>query len=123
MIRRFDARSGRPLGRERYLGPEPATLMVTRDGRELVTTAVDGTVIRDARTLRELRRLPVSAEQAALSPDGRTILAGGRDGSVRFVDLATGETTAASGRHDRAVEQAISVPTGARRSRPARTGA
>ena len=112
VIRRFDARSGRPLGRERYLGPQPATLMVTRDGRELVTTAVDGTVIREARTLRELRRLPVSAEQAALSPDGRTILAGGRDGSVHFVDLATGETTAASGRHDRAVERAIFSPNG-----------
>jgi WD40 repeat protein/DNA-binding SARP family transcriptional activator len=111
-ISRFDARSGRPLGRERYLGPEPATLMVTRDGRELLTTTVDGTVIRDARTLRELRRLPVSAEQAALSPDGRTMLAGGRDGSVRFVDLATGETTTASGRHDREVERAIFSPNG-----------
>ena len=112
VIRRFDARSGRPLGRERYLGPEPATLMVTRDGQQLVTTAVDGTVIRDARTLRELRRLPVSAEQAALSPDGRTMLAGGRDGSVRFVDLPTGQTTVASGRHDRAVERAIFSPNG-----------
>jgi WD40 repeat protein/DNA-binding SARP family transcriptional activator len=112
VIRRFDARSGRPLGRERYLGPEPATLMITHDGRELVTTDVHGTVIREARTLRELRRLPVSAEQAALSPDGRTMLAGGRDGSVRFVDLATGETTAASGRHDRTVERAIFSPNG-----------
>ena len=114
LIGRFDAHSGRPLGRERYLGPAPATptLMVTRDGRELVTTAVDRTIIRDARTLRELRRLPVRAEQAALSPDGRTMLAGGRDGSVRFVDLATGETTAASGRHDRAVERAIFSPNG-----------
>ena len=115
--------SGRPLGRERYLGPEPAALMVTRDGRELVTTGVDGTVIRDARTLRELRRLPVSAEQACLSPTVRTIPRAGarRLGALRR-SRDRAQTMAASGRHDRAVERAIFSPTGAWRSRPAEDG-
>ena len=102
LIQRFDANSGRPLGRgRRVVAPEWVTLMLTRDGRRLVTTFHSGgTVIRDADTLRPLRRLPVGAEVAALSPDDRTMLAGGRDGSVRFLDLVTAEVRRASGRHD-----------------------
>ena len=74
-------------------------LMPTRDGRALVTadSAEGETVIRDARTLRVLRRMPVGAQYTALSPDGRTLLLGGADGSVRFVDLRTGKVRLASG--------------------------
>ena len=38
-------------------------------------------MIRDARTLRPLRSLPAGGEAAALSTDGRTMVAGGRDGT------------------------------------------
>ncbi len=108
-IQRFDARSGRPLGRPRPVtrrfgsfGSE--TLIATQDGRRLVTTFAGGPiVIRDARTLRTLRQLPGGAEQAALSPDDRTMLLGGRDGSVRFLDLVGGNVRTGSGRHDGAV--------------------
>ena len=66
--------------------------MLTRDGRRVVTSFEGGaTVIRDARTLRPLRSLPVGAQTAALSPDDRTVLLGGSDGSVRFLDLVTGD--------------------------------
>jgi WD40 repeat protein/DNA-binding SARP family transcriptional activator len=107
VVRRFDARSGRPLGRETHVGRDLVTLMLTRDGRRLVTTRFDqGTVIRDAGTLRPLRRLPIGGEQAALSPDDRTMLVGGRDGSVRFLDLNTGKVRRASGRHAGAVVRA-----------------
>ena len=103
-IQRFDTRTGRPLGRERHVSNDLVTLMLTRDGRRLVTTGFDeDTVIRDASTLRSLRRLPVGAEQAALSPDDRTLLVGGRDGSVRFLDLNTDNVRRASGRHAGAV--------------------
>jgi DNA-binding SARP family transcriptional activator/WD40 repeat protein len=106
-IRRFDARTGRPLGKETHVSRDLVTLMLTGDGRQLVTTRLDqGTVISDARTLRPLRRLPVGAEQAALSPDDRTMLVGGRDGSVRFLDLNTGNVRRASGRHAGAVVRA-----------------
>ena len=103
-IQRFDTRTGRPLGRERHVSNDLVTLMLTRDGRRLVTTRFDeDTEIRDASTLRSLRRLPVGAEQAALSPDDRTLLVGGRDGSVRFLDLNTDKVRRASGRHAGAV--------------------
>ena len=104
-VQRFDAGSGLPLGEPRYITrAATVTLLVTRDGRRLVTSFHGGgTVIRDARTLRPLRRLPVGAERAALSPDGRTLLLGGRDGAVRFLDLVTGRARTASGRHDGAV--------------------
>ena len=59
--------------------------MLSADGERVVTTGLDAdTTIHDARTLRPLTRWPVRAEQAALSRDGRTLLAGGADGSVRF---------------------------------------
>jgi WD40 repeat protein/DNA-binding SARP family transcriptional activator len=113
-IQRFDARSGQPLGTERHGGRGLGTLMLTRDGRRVVTTFEDGpTVIRDARTLRPLKSLPVGAERAALSPDDRTLLVGGRDGSVRFLDLVTGSVRRASGRHDGAVVQAVFSADGA----------
>jgi WD40 repeat protein len=115
-LQRFDARSGRRLGRERRVsGPfEIVSLMVTRDGRRLVTTSFGGaTEIRDAQTLRPLRRVPAGADTAALGPDDRTMLVGGRDGSVRFLDLVTGKMRRASGRHDGAVVEAAFSADGA----------
>ncbi len=108
VIQRFDARSGRPLATPRRVGrgawPATVSLTITRDGRRVVTSSESGpTVVRDARTLRPLRRLAAGAEQAALGPDDRTLLLGDRDGSVRFLDLVTGEVTKGSGRHDGAV--------------------
>ena len=107
-IRRFDPDSGRPLSRGRNIKDTyEVTLMPTRDGRRLVTTFDGGaTVVRDARTLRPLRTFPVGAKQAALSPDDRTMLAGGSEGSVRFLDLATGRIRTGFGRHDGAVLRA-----------------
>jgi WD40 repeat protein len=105
-VRRFDARTGRALGPERFVARRPdfVNLMITGDGRRLVTTSPeDRTTIFDARTLRPLKVLPGRAERAALSPDDRTMLVGGRDGSVRFLDLATGNIRIASGRHTGAV--------------------
>jgi WD40 repeat protein len=101
-IQRFDARTGPALGPERFVARRPvfANLMITRDGRRLVTTSTeDRTTIFDARTLRPLKGVPGRAECAALSPDDGTMLVGGHDGSVRFLDLDTGNIRTASGRH------------------------
>jgi WD40 repeat protein len=108
VIRRFDPISGRPLGHGSAVKDTyEVTLMPTRDGRRLVTSFAGGaTVVRDAKTLRPLRTFPVGAKQAALSPDDRTMLAGGSDGSVRFLDLVTGRIRPGSGRHDGAVLRA-----------------
>ena len=112
-IRRFDAHTGAPVGTGRWVNPGLVTMMLTVDGERVVTIG-DGadTTILDAHTLRPLRRWPVRAGQAALSPDGRTMLAGGSDGSVRFVDLVTGEVTPGSGRHAGGVERAAFSPDG-----------
>ena len=114
-LQRLDAIDGRPLGSEQFLARRPTVvnLMVTSDGRRLVTTSsAGGTVIRDSRTLRPLERLPIHAESAALSADDRTIVLGGRDGAVRFLDLYTGALRPASERHGGSVGHAAFTPDG-----------
>jgi WD40 repeat protein/DNA-binding SARP family transcriptional activator len=117
-VRRFDATTGRPLGALRFVGRgiAPWALKFTSDGRVVTSRAGGPTTVRDARTLpplseleqmpRPLVRLPAGGDQTALSPDDRTLLLGGRDGSVRFLDLATGKVRAASERHDGAIVRA-----------------
>jgi WD40 repeat protein len=108
-LRRFDAATGQPRGREQHIGgptTHPITLMVAGHGGQVVTTSRDRTVIRDARTLRPVRGLTAGAAQAALSPNDRTLLLGGGDGSVRFLDLVTGRVATASGRHEGEILQA-----------------
>jgi WD40 repeat protein len=66
-----------------------------------VTSVEDGpTVVRDARTLRPVKALGVRATAVALSPDGRTLLAGGRRGSVRFADVFSGTVRTGTSRHE-----------------------
>ncbi|WP_028066982.1 nSTAND1 domain-containing NTPase [Solirubrobacter soli] len=113
-VERFDTRTGQPLGPARHVGPGVGSVMLTKDGRRVVTTFEGGsTVIRDARTLLPLKRLSPGAQTAALSPDDRTVLLGGDDGSVRFLDLVTGEVRTAAGRHDGAVVEATFTADGA----------
>jgi WD40 repeat protein/DNA-binding SARP family transcriptional activator len=110
LLLRLDGRTGRRLSGElRDRDVAFGMLMLSRDGRRLVTTnsAATETVVRDARTLQALRRVPVSGSHAALSPDDRTMLVGGADGSIRFADLVTGEVRTANDRHDDLVERGI----------------
>ncbi len=130
-LQRYDARSGRLLGAERLVarplnafGPlrsDVPALAVSARGRvlttqsgltrfrdletgQLVTIGPRGlTAIRDPRTLRVVKRLNAGADASALSPDGRTLLLGERDGSVGFLDLRTGRVRPGSGRHAGAV--------------------
>jgi WD40 repeat protein len=112
IIQRYDARTGEPVGSGRQVSRDLVTLMLTRDGRHVVINTGEEAVIHDARTLHPLRSWPVGAEETALSPDGRTMIAGALDGSVRFLDLVTGEVTLASGRHERGVVRAAFRPDG-----------
>ena len=114
---RFDARSGEPLlSTPRKLGRgfrRLASVRVTGDGKRVVTGLEDGpTVLRDGRTLRPLQELARSTRHVALAPDDRTLLLGGRSGSVRFLDLATGVTRVAEGRHGGAVVASAFTPDG-----------
>ena len=110
IVLRFDGRTGRRLsGVARMRADGFVTAIPTPDGRALVTagSAEGGTVVRDARTLRALRRIPAGAQYTALSPNGHTLLLGGADGSVRFADLRTGTVRLATGRHNGVVERGI----------------
>ena len=122
LVLRFDGRTGRRLGgavrdRPRRLREHHAHARRprARDGR---LRRARETVIRDARTLRALRRVPVSDQYTALSPDGRTLLLGGADGSVRFADLQTGKVRVASGSTTAWSSAASSPPTVASPSPP-----
>jgi WD40 repeat protein len=139
-LQRYDARSGRRLGAERLVGRPMAsdgplsnavpTLAVSAAGRVLTTQSGPGryrdletgrmittgpqglTQIRDPRTLRVTTRLPAGADHSALSPDGRTLLLGDTDGSIRFLDLDSGHVRPGSGRHTGAVVAAAYSPDG-----------
>jgi DNA-binding SARP family transcriptional activator/WD40 repeat protein len=122
-ILRIDARVGRRLGRPTQILPGASTadfLTFSPDGGRLVMVENGGIVIRDATTLEPLRRVPEAggrldpelAQAFALSLDGRTLAAGSQDGSVRFLDMTTGEWRTASGRHQAAVQRAAFTPDG-----------
>ena len=114
-LQRFDTRTGERLGESDIVKRpfELVTPIVTEDGARIVSSTVGGpTVIRDGRTLRPLRRLAAGAGGLALSPDRRTLLLGGRDGSVRLLDVVTGRVRRAEGGHDGAVVRATFAGNG-----------
>jgi len=115
-IQRFDAAHGAPLGPARSLsdGRLDVTLAVTGDGRRVVTSSDDGIVVLDAVTLQPVLRRAVRAARTALSTDGRTLLVGGRDGSVGFLDLVTGELKQAAHAHTGEIADAVFTPDGRR---------
>jgi WD40 repeat protein/DNA-binding SARP family transcriptional activator len=104
-IVRWDAATGRRLGAPRQVAStaNPALVGFLGRGRQLVTSGDRRTVVRDAVTMRPLRRFAGGGHPHALSPDGRALALGAADGSVRLLDLETGRLRAAAGRHDAAV--------------------
>ena len=107
-LRRFDARSGAPLGRARSVPPISAGIPILRtapDGR-LLFTGPGGTYAIDGQSLRIVRRYRTGAESGAVSPESKTLALGDSDGRVRLLDLASGRTRALQGRHDERVRSA-----------------
>jgi WD domain, G-beta repeat len=98
---RIDARTGRILRRAIPMPGDDSRLLGFA-GSRLVTYSLPGgpMVIRDPATLRAERRLPFPSPVAELSPALGVVAFGGRDGSVRLLDLATGRMRTAAGRHD-----------------------
>ena len=101
-VMRWDARTGRELG-----WPQPITPLVSANspipndaalggyidgGARLVTSssADDTTVIRDARSLRTVRRLHGGGSPAAVSPDGRFVALTTATRPLRLLDLRSG---------------------------------
>jgi DNA-binding SARP family transcriptional activator/WD40 repeat protein len=101
---RWDARTGRQLG-----SPVPVTSgatgapalvgFIARGTRLVTSSAADSsTVIRDATTLRPVRRFRGGGSPAAVSPDGRLAALALPNGSARLLDLRTGDVRVAGRR-------------------------
>jgi DNA-binding SARP family transcriptional activator/WD40 repeat protein len=100
LLLRWDARTGSLLGDRSPIAARSSTL-VGLIGHGAVTSSIkdDATLVSDAAG-RAIREFPVAAPVAALSPDGRLIAFGHRDGSVRLLDIRTGRLRTAEGRHE-----------------------
>ncbi|HKH17724.1 MAG TPA: BTAD domain-containing putative transcriptional regulator [Solirubrobacteraceae bacterium] len=121
---RLDVRTGRrltdplPVGgayltRGAVISSSPVTM--TSDGRRLVLPGPQQTIVRDAGTMRVVRRLPFGfdqASQAELSPDDGLLAVAGEDGSLRLLDLRTGVLRVATGPRDEPVERIAFTPDG-----------
>jgi WD40 repeat protein/DNA-binding SARP family transcriptional activator len=113
-LRRFDARSGSPLGKPvattARSGSYAAPLL---SGPEDVYYANrERTVAIDPQTLGVVRRYPVGGDSAGISADGETIAVGRRDGRVRLLDLDSGRVRALTGGHKAPVIVEAFAPNG-----------
>jgi WD40 repeat protein/class 3 adenylate cyclase/tRNA A-37 threonylcarbamoyl transferase component Bud32 len=103
-LRRYDARTGRPIGRAVRIAGSNARPTDAVPSRRMLFSGGDAVVLVDASTLRVIRRVPARTWSAALSPDGRSVGLGGDDGSVRILDLETGKRRTLAGRHEDRVQ-------------------
>jgi WD40 repeat protein len=113
-VRRYDVRTGRPLGRVARIGgfsAFPADPVPAHRDRMLFVTTKD-VVLVDATALRVLRRIRVKVWSAALAPDTRSVAIGGDDGSVSILDLGTGKRRTLAGRHEDRVQGLVFSPDG-----------
>ncbi|MEO8687230.1 MAG: BTAD domain-containing putative transcriptional regulator [Solirubrobacteraceae bacterium] len=114
-LMRWDARTGR-LRKRQPAAKDLALIDFLAGGKRLLTTSASTrtATVRDALTLRPLRRFHVDSRAGAstVSPDGRLAALGAADGSVRFLDLRSGKVRTASGRHDAPVRDARFTPEG-----------
>jgi WD40 repeat protein len=114
-IWRMDARTGRALGRpspQLLLGTTAPVLAGFVVQGVLVTSSArdDSTEIRDAATLRPVRRFAGGSDTATVSPDGRFAALDGGDGSLRLLDLRTGRLRAATAQRTGAVSAVRFTP-------------
>jgi WD40 repeat protein/DNA-binding SARP family transcriptional activator len=122
-LARWDARTGRPLGPPRRVGRVADELLVAfADGGRQVVTMGDrellsgrpelrpggATVVRDAHTLRPVRRLAARglAWASAVSPDGHVAALAQADGSLQLVSLRSGRSRTLAGRQAASVQSA-----------------
>jgi DNA-binding SARP family transcriptional activator/WD40 repeat protein len=111
LLRRWEARTGRRLGAPRRVARAGEEFLVAFAGGDRLLTMPQTTgrvTLRDARTLRPIRRLPARGLTwaSAVSPDGRLAALAQDDGSLRIVDLRSGSSRTPTGRHDAPIQSA-----------------
>ena len=114
---RWSLPSGRSLPTVRVgSGPLLAVALIDR-GRELIVVTAHDVDTYDAHTLAlvrsvAIRPVPLLPAVAAISPDGAAVAIGFQNGSVAFVDAATGAARRGLGGHGAAVASALYAPDG-----------
>ena len=103
-LMRWDARSGRRLGRPRLLAENSGEMFLgLRRGKVITSNARDRTTtIHDARTGRALGRFTFGGLSATLTADGSQMAFQTDDGSIRVADLETGSLREVTGARKRA---------------------
>jgi WD40 repeat protein/class 3 adenylate cyclase len=92
VLLRIDRRTGDIVGRPLRVGAAALDLLPTRDGRVLVPSPDDDETLEiDAESMRVARRHAVGGFAGALSPDSGALAVGSRDGSIRLLDMRSGE--------------------------------
>jgi WD40 repeat protein/class 3 adenylate cyclase len=90
-ILQYDYETGRLIGPPIRVPNDAGLVGYSTGGRSLVLVRPNAVDVLDSRTGHRVRAYPVSGGAAALSPDGKTVAIGSDDGSVRFLDVATGK--------------------------------
>jgi len=116
-LARWSLPGGRALTTVRISSEPLLALRLIDGGAELTVVTAHSVSTYDARTLRTIRSaaispVPLLPSSAAISPDGRTVVIGSQNGSVWFVDAASGAATRGLGGHTAAVAAATYSPDG-----------
>jgi hypothetical protein len=84
--------TGEIEGRPVRVGGSALDIFPSRSGRRVFATSPDDDVTQaiDTESLRVVRRHPVGGMAGALSPDGRALAVGSRDGSIRLLNMRSG---------------------------------
>ena len=100
IVVRWDAETADLLGRTVMPAADAPELFDFLSSGQLVTVAKEATTVRDAGTLRPLRRFRAGGEATAFSRSAGLVAFGAQDGSVRLLDVRTGALRTAAGRHE-----------------------
>jgi WD40 repeat protein len=100
VVFRWDAKTGDALRPTVMPATTSPALFDFVSDRRVVTAAKDATTVRDAVTLRPLRRFPAGGEATAFSRAAGLVAFGAQDGSLRLLDVRTGALREAAGRHE-----------------------
>jgi WD40 repeat protein/DNA-binding SARP family transcriptional activator len=119
--------SGRLLSSSRVSAQGLVAIRLVDNGNRLIVLGDTASETLDARTLAPQRTVPVNLPGqlgfvgeaqccveavGAISPDGTSAAVGSPDGTIRFVDLSTGEIHVAAGGHTASVQSVRYSPNG-----------